>query len=144
MGYWLKHFADGTEIRGTDTDVAARIASWSRTPFTNMVGAEIEHNGFIIGIFGLGDYWQSDTYESTFLALNSVMTKRRIERKIENTDTHLRYIVRANEARVYFNQETVEGAKFVPILPPWRGQWFILEYDLNTRIARYYFRSDKI
>lgn len=144
MGYWLKRFADGSEIRGTDRAVALRIASWSRSRLDGMVGVELEQHGFVLRIDGPGDFWQSDSYEAVFPGPGSTLIKRQIQRRIGETDTHFRCAVGDGAATVVFNGGLLEGGKWVPIRPSMRGQWLILEYDVRTRKARYYLRGSRI
>lgn len=145
MGYWLKKFADGTEVRGTDRAVYMKAASWSKSRLDSLVEVELEHHGKTLQLVGLGTYWQSDTYESTYPGPRTSIVQRRIERRIEPSDTHMR-IARGNTLfRIEFNDNRVgEGGVFQKVKKEWHGKWLILEMNLKTQQLRYYIRSERI
>lgn len=144
MGYWLKKFADGTEIRGTDRAVYMKAASWSKSRLDSMVETELSHHNKTMQLVGLGEYWQSDTYESVYPGRTSLI-QRRIQRKIEPSDTHFRIQCGNTVFRIEFNdQRLTEGGVFRKVEKAWHGKWFVMEMNLKTGQWRYYVRSERI
>lgn len=144
MGYWLKRFADNTQVRGSDRAVSIGAASWSRSRFDDMIEAELEHHGRILRITGPGQFWQSDTYEAVFPGPQTKLISRRIARLIEPSDTHFRYAVGESLGHVVFNdQNLTEGGLFQAISAAHRGKWLVLEYNAEQRKIRHYIRSGR-
>lgn len=141
MGQWIKTFTDNSELIGTDLAVDAGIISWSKTPI-NLLSALLEHDNFIMKIVGLGNYWQSDSYESVYPGPKATLIQRRIEKQIETSDNFIHILQNANTLQVFFNTK-VTGGQFITIANSWIGQWLIVEYDLKLQVARYYIRSKR-
>lgn len=144
MGYWLKHFIDGSTYRGTDADVAVRKASWRMSPCVNMMGVELEQDGCKLEIFGLGEYWQSEQLETAFPQSSSFHTKRRIERKVSPGDTHYRVVSGPGGVKVVFNGGLLENARWFPVNKDLYGKWLVVEYNMRTKTARYFFKDNKV
>ena len=52
---WTKLYSFGEKISEPE--------SWSRTNLDFMTGAELTYDNLLFGIYGPGQYWQSDQYE---------------------------------------------------------------------------------
>ena len=144
MGYWVKKFADGGSMTGTDRDVSLGIASWSKSDLDGMVGVELEHNGFILSISGAGEYWQSDTYEVLFPDSRSALIKRRIEKKIDASDAWARISKKYRFVSLDVGGWVDSGMEVLALPPEWQGRWLVLELDIRTQQAKYYIGSDRI
>lgn len=140
MGYWTKWLADGTEIRGEDSDVRRGLISWSRT-LTRLVAAEI-NRGYTLKISGPGEYWQSDTFETSSVLSTPINTKTRIEKKIETTDIIYSFQVKTDGMHIKLWACPGWTTKTMP--PGSIGKWIVMEYDLRTKFVRTYFSSEKI
>lgn len=143
MNGWTKYFADGTKYTATDYSILTKTASWRNSRNTDIVAVELEYGPFKLRIDGVGQYWQSDTYESVYPGPASKLTKRRIEKYIEPTDRFYCCYRDNNCLKVCFNS-SIEGGRHQAIPKKWIGQWIILEYDVATRKAIYYLRSKKV
>ncbi len=149
MGSWTKRFADGSLLHGEDKDVAQGLASWSKSRLDQMVGTELSHDGYSIEIYGPGEYWQSDTYESVFLGSGVELTQRRIERKITSLDYGFVALLSTPKATRLYSKS---GAwflnagkwKVVEIIPSMVGKWMVLEYDVRKKVARYFISETRL
>lgn len=145
MGYWLKKFLDGTEVRGTDIAVQQGSASWTRSRLYGMIGAEVNVLGHTLEIIGPGEYWQSDTYISQILSTNSTLCQRRIERRLEPGDRFFQFKSKGNRTSISFvPAEFLSEAMLVEVLPEWHGKWLVLEYDIGRQESRYYIKDHKV
>lgn len=128
---WIKFPLDGTTYLGGDNAVAKGLASWSKTP-TLLDSAMILHNGWVVKIYGVGEYWQSDLYEARFLENKPKLIKRRIERQLDCDNQVFRFIqTRQKQHEFYFSLNPNEFAEqFVWQTLSKKGQWFIAELDL--------------
>jgi hypothetical protein len=66
MNGWVKHYADGSTYHGDDKDVYAGRASWRKSSLSGLIRVDLVVDGEIKSLSGLGEYWQSDEFESTF------------------------------------------------------------------------------
>jgi len=144
MGYWLKYFIDGSTYRGTDAAVAAKKASWRKSPSCNMTGVELVQGQCKLEIHGLGTYWQSEQMESTFPRTNTIRIRRRIERKIVVTDTHFRVVAGPGGTKIVFNGRPLGNGHWFPVKKTMHNKWLILEYDMRTKRARYFFKDNRV
>lgn len=133
MGYWLKKFTDGTFERGEDRTVALGLASWSKGRLYNMSSVELEHSNLVIKICGEGEYWQSDTYESTFPMPSSRLTRRRIERKIAEQDTFIKVYTNNNKLKISFNSDVRNPGTLLPIEKHMINSWLIAEIYFSNQ-----------
>lgn len=83
---WIKHFADGTEVIGTDHDVQKKKTSWSKGRLTGMIGVEVIHGNKRMAIFTPGEFWQSDDYDVNLLDSTPILVTRRLQYKIQGMD----------------------------------------------------------
>jgi hypothetical protein len=84
MSYWIKLFSDGTQEKGTDTNIARGRASWSRGRLTSMIGVVLKFAGKKVTLSGPGPYWQKDVAVSS--QHQHVRVARRIGKKIHQED----------------------------------------------------------
>lgn len=82
--YWIKLFSDGTQEKGTDTNIARGGASWSRGRLASMIGAVLKYAGHTVILSGTGPYWQKDVAVSSQHQHSRVA--RQIGRKIHQDD----------------------------------------------------------
>ena len=143
MGYWQKTFADGSILKGTDEDVDKGLASWSKSKFENMIGASIEHNKKLIEIIGVGDFWQSDTYEVGLLSGKSELVSRKLQKKIAPYDLQYFLAHSPNSLRVSFVSNSIYG-RYHQVNMAWFGRWFTLEYNLITNSMRYFISPGRL
>lgn len=141
MNYWVKKFISDKEI-GTDKDIKLKKASWSNGRLDNMVGAELHHNSQHLYISGIGNYWQSDTYEVLMYNSTPKLVSRRIEKQITNQDLYFKYIIGPNKLEMTFNTVLNIAGKLVKIESDWINKWLVAEMDVNTHHLKYYI-SDK-
>jgi len=141
---WVKYYADLSVMVGTDAEIAAKTASWRNTQLTDMVGAAIYKDSYKCEIRGAGEYWQSDQMESVFPVSGASVVKRRIMRLITSDDTHFRVAVGIDTARVEFNSGMFEGGIFFPVNKNLHDRWLVLEYDVRSKTARYYFKDHRV
>lgn len=144
MGYWKKYFIDNTHYTGTDYDVSIKQASWRNSRLDGIARVELVHDGYLIAIEGPGDYWQSDTYTSTFMDPNKPkLSHRRIERKIDiATDKFIYVLEDTDKYMISFNKSGT--GKIYPINPEWHDKWLVLEYELRYERATRYIWKCKI
>ena len=140
MGFWCKYFINGSELKAEDEEVSRGLKSWSKTECF-LGGAKICHNHSLV-IMGPGEYWQSETYETSTSELKPILIKYRIERKITAADTIYSTVFDPKETWIRIGP--VEGWPARPLPPGSVGKWIILEYDLITKSVRTYFSSEKI
>jgi hypothetical protein len=137
MGHWKKYFSDGTSSTGTDRDCMTGKASWRKSRNQYMVGAEIEHDGRLIGIYGPGEYWQTDTYEATVRSTgHPTLIQRKICRKLEASDLYYSFRKEPVMTRVWFDKQS--HGRMARLSSGNTGQWFILELDINTGKIKHY------
>ena len=144
MGKWTKIFADGTELVGTDVDVKRRKVSWRNSESKGIVRVTLDHQKLKLIIDGLGEYWQSDTYESEFPSGKTTLVKRRIMKKIGPTDTIV--CIRKTSTSVALHFESFQprpGEKTVIVNEALVGQWVVAEMDLLQKGAYSYIAPDK-
>jgi hypothetical protein len=145
MAYWVKKYADGKILRATDTAVGKGQLSWRYTSLDNMVGAELRQDDILLSIFGPGEYWHSDTFESVFPGPGTQMVARRIEKKINQDDKFFKD--NNNTANgiyaIEFSNNAAPG-KWVAIPPSQVGKWLILEYNIRTKRCKWYLKDGRI
>jgi hypothetical protein len=147
MGRWTKYFLDGTSYTGEDNLVSQKKASWTKSQNRNIVAVSLEHEFFFFRINGLGDFWQSDTFESSCFGVTNIVA-RRIQKQITPKD---HYLVITNQDR------KTCVASFYTLVPPhidyWNivplqerhvGQWLTIEYDLQKSCLTHFFSKEKI
>jgi len=83
MNGWIKHYADGGKYIGSDEEVYSGRASWRKSPSQGLVAVDLVVNGEVKSLIGIGEYWQSDMFESTFPG-DSRLIKRRIQHRLES------------------------------------------------------------
>ena len=76
MSYWIKLFSDGTQEKGTDTNIARGKASWSKGRLASMIAAVLKFGRKSIVLQGQGPYWQKD------MAVSDGSTHQRVARQI--------------------------------------------------------------
>jgi hypothetical protein len=84
MSYWIKLFSDGTQEKGTDTNIARGKASWSKGRLASMIGAALKFGGRSVTLQGQGPYWQKDTFIASENTLERIA--RQIGKKIHQED----------------------------------------------------------
>lgn len=118
---WVKYFADGKKEFGYDQLVREKKASWSKGRLDNMTAVELHHNGTTIAIEGTGQFWQSDTLETSLFSLNTQFVKRTLSKKIHERDTGFTvnngivkfFALRTSEDNIFFTIEEDIGKTFV-------------------------------
>lgn len=130
---WTKFFGDKQPLHEPD--------SWSRTPLVNMSGVQLIHNDKLLAIYGPGDYWQSDSFESEIVLTGSPpvrLTHRRIEKLIDKPNIAR---VKVDNIGVIFDFRDKEvltsqaGMLYLP-KPEEMPYWLILELDaINNKIV---------
>jgi dTDP-glucose pyrophosphorylase len=84
MSYWIKLFSDGTQEKGTDTNIARGGASWSRGRLASMIGVILKFGGHRVVLLGQGPYWQKDVGVAS--EHRNQRVARQIGRKIHQDD----------------------------------------------------------
>ncbi len=134
---WTKLFLSG--------DTISEPQSWSKTNLNGMNGAELIVENVSVAIYGVGQYWQSDTYEVdiNYGSHYPRLTKRRILKYIENIQVGiinnqlpLRYEVRFDSQVDNKKGQFVMINKF-PI-------WYVLEIDIKENKVNNYYLENKI
>ena len=85
MSYWVKLFSDGTQEKGTDTNIAKGKASWSKGRLSHMIAAILHFGGQTIRLEGRGPYWQKDIATMSF-NLPPRRIARQLGKKINEDD----------------------------------------------------------
>jgi hypothetical protein len=146
MNGWIKKFADGTQEIGSDYDIRNKKASWRRGRLGDLVSVELHHNGTVIILDGIGEYWQSDDLEAHVLVNHdpNVVT-RRIQKKIMDLDFWMKHIS-ADNKHLYQFRTVPHGNGFAHKRRIFDkvGKWFTVELDVATNNVRFYFSEDKI
>jgi hypothetical protein len=123
---WTKFFLDGQQIHEPE--------SWSRTRLDNIAGVELVHGDKKIGIYGEGQYWQSDTFQADVVLGEAPqkLVARRIEffvdnlKKIKIDRTETSIVCSLKDNLDVFNNGVQEAF------------WLILEIDtINNTIESY-------
>lgn len=130
---WTKFFGDGQQIHEPE--------SWSRTSLVDLIGVRLVHDNITLEIKGPGEYWQSDSYETEVIvdgSSQSVLTHRRIEKYIDGHST-IKFSDQKNLSFDFtapdFNGLVAEEYIF---------HWLVLEVNVRTNIAIYYFSKERI
>lgn len=90
MTGWTKFFLDGTAECGTDLAIRQGLASWSNGRLKDVYAVNCTDGKEEIVIVGsVGEFWQSDDYESVAFQPDSKLVVRRIQRKIQPGDKHI-------------------------------------------------------
>lgn len=110
MSYWIKLFSDGTQEKGTDTNIAKGRASWSRGRLASMIGAVLKYGGKTVTLSGPGPYWQKDVAVASQHQHSRVA--RQIGRKIHLEDVGNWFLLLGRSPGVF----TIEIAKERPPL----------------------------
>lgn len=85
MSHWIKLFSDGTDEKGTDTNIAKGKASWSRGRLTQMIAAVLHYSGRTVRLEGIGPYWQKDIATMSFNS-SPKRIARQLGKKINEDD----------------------------------------------------------
>lgn len=141
MGYWLKKLTNNTEIRGEDSEIDRGLISWSRSECYLL--SAIVNRGYELRLAGLGQYWQSDTYEATSNGDISLI-KTRLEKQISENDLVYSISNNRNCTSIMITNQIKTSLPLKAIPKGMVGKWFILEYDLVTKSVKTYFSSEKI
>jgi hypothetical protein len=145
MNGWIKHFLDGQSCIGEDEQVSRGLVSWRKSRCDGMVGAALGHDNCAIEISGLGEYWQSDQYESSMGSHSSKLVARRISRLVEEGD-HLEY--REEKQPPYSSKPTTARASFSKVKgfaldSGYVGKWLVLEIICEPPTVRMYFSTQR-
>jgi hypothetical protein len=141
MGGWGKKFIDGKNLHADSSEVERGLKSWSKTE-CRLSSAYVSF-GYTLEMSGVGDYWQSETYEMSGSATRPTLIKFRIERKITVSDIAYSMTSTIHGTTLHIGPKPVyPQARSMP--PGSVGKWLVLEYDLVTKSIRTYFSSEKI
>lgn len=144
MGQWTKHYFDGSTYTGSDEAIIKGEASWTRSRNSHIIAVDLSHKNFFLSIYGPGEYWQSDTYESRLMENGAKLVKRRIERKIEPNDMYFGYATpELGKAFIRFDNKDPRGT-IIKIPSSKIGKWLILELDIETGEISQYIRDNKL
>lgn len=136
---WKKLFADGTEI--------CEPSSWSRTSLDNVIGVTLNHKDCNVAIYGVGNYWQSDTYINNLNwgISGSRLVKRRISKYLDNISVGQIIINDQNNFKINFDV-VVNAHKDPPNLVLYNDvpTWFIVEIDVIKENVLCYLSKDRI
>lgn len=149
MNGWIKRFTDGTYEAGIDKDVEQKRASWSRGRLTEMTSVELYHDKHLLIIEGTGEFWQSDDYEIDLLESTPKLVKRRIQKKIKETD---RFLMMSDKMPGYHYFSVQSSSMIrptgtsctVPIKEGTTGQWLTVEVDLLKSKVIFNFKESRI
>jgi len=128
MNGWTKYYADGRTYIGTDQDVQAGTASWRKSPQRGMIAASMQHGNCCVRINGMGTFWQSDGYESSYPGTTKLI-KRSIMKQIAPGDKFYRMARSDYRLEITFNGELANG-KFIKVPQSYQGKWLVAEIDL--------------
>ncbi len=143
---WTKFYSQNRSLSEPD--------SWSRTPLDNMTGVELVHNDKKLAIYGLGKYWQSDTYETDVVPYGAPPQKL-VARRIEGYIDTLSF-AKIKEDKfgitVDFRNPVCEIIEISPlvseVLTPYVfseiPRWIILELDTIKNAPRLYTSKERI
>ena len=71
-------------------DVRNKKASWTKGRLDHITSLELHHDGHVIILEGVGEFWQSDDLEATVGVNHDYrLVTRRIQKKIEYRDSWL-------------------------------------------------------
>jgi len=141
---WVKHFEDGQSETGFDAQIAARKASWRHGRLNGLVAIDIQSGGVRYTLkASAGEWWQSDTFVSTFNGPNKPGINRhlirRAEYRLQDSDITKYVCMTKREADTQFKRISVESQEdamslyltgnylLMPIPLDWIGQWVYLE-----------------
>jgi hypothetical protein len=147
MSGWVKEFSDHSYEIGGDEDASA---SWSRGKLENMIGAGILHNSQYLAIRGTGEYWQSDSYESSSSTGETKLISRRIEKKIESGER----LICISKSDKSLTVEVVNLLKdsSPAICAPWidvlslecEGLWLVVEYNIENERVGWFVNKERL
>jgi hypothetical protein len=135
---WTKLYSSGERI--------SEPQSWSRTSLDSMIGTELIYNNLMIGIYGPGQYWQSDQYEVDIKYGTNypTMVKRRLLKYIDTVSAGVIENRLPDSYKVHFGDIKVNEENkdfiFVSKVP----LWYVLELNLKTNKLTYYYSDCKI
>lgn len=132
MHGWIKHFVNGTKEIGTDEDVAANKASWSKGRLIGIAAAEIIHGNKRMAILSPGRFWQSDDYEVSYGEPTPSMRVRRLQRQIQSGDYMFVVSKDANTMIVNMLQPNQVHSTAIDVRGM-IGRWLTIEYDITTQ-----------
>lgn len=143
MPGWIKKFSDGSTERGSDTDVQAGRATWSRGRLDSMVGASISAYDLEAVIEGdrVRPFWQSDTITHDISTGRSGLLARRIQAQVLPGDLYLAFRPhngRGQAAGIWQVLPEVAQAHVELISPSSIGAWLVLEIDLERGCNHYW------
>jgi hypothetical protein len=130
---------------GSDENVRQKKASWRASRNDGMIGAWVVHNDAAIKIQGMGEYWQSDTYESNVgQNIKPQRVARRISKKITAADRWFRYLTHMGpQVTIAFNDLDHTGG-MVEVPKEHVGKWMVLEYDIPSDSIRHYISNHRV
>ena len=160
MGFWIKEYeGNKLPVWGTDEDIAAGKASWSKSPLENMVSARVDCGEFVLEVLGKGEYWHSDTYEIVMGEKIQTRTKRRIEKRVREEEKDITLHMVDLEEDYTGTRGLIANFLGFPCWPykvasersgghislsDRVGQWLILEYNLVNHFPSWYFSKNRI
>ena len=141
MGYWVKHFIDGTKYIGDDSDPKT---SWRNSRNEGICYVELVYLDFYLRIDGLGEYWQSDLMEASFPSGTPIIRVRSIQKLINPEDlyvnressTKMIYVQVASSPMVYKTVNTVR--------PDQIGKWLTLACVPAKELVVYTIKDNKL
>jgi len=141
MGYWVKHFVDGTKYVGDDNNPQT---TWRNSRNEGICYVELVHLDFYLRIDGPGEYWQSDLMEASFPSGTPIVKVRSIQRLIGPGDLYVNRegnakMIRAQVANSPMNYKTVNA-----IRPDQIGKWLTLACVPATQLVVYTIRDNKL
>lgn len=147
MGHWVKHYTDGSIYRGTDEDILRKKASWRKSRNDNICKVELHHGENSVQVVGLGEYWQSDGFESDVLTGQAQLVSRRIMRKIKPED-HIIYSRKTlhNITVEFIDCSAIHSPSGIPMIltNSMKDQWLVLEISLRHNSVVSFLSPEKI
>jgi hypothetical protein len=144
---WIKHFIDSSIYSATDDDIFKQRVSWRHSRFDGLCKVDILHNNSIVlSLSGLGEFWQSDSFEVILGANNPQPIKRRVQKQITQKD--LMFTVnRENDILTIEILSTLPKRMYQethPLALRHTGQWLTLEYSVPHHRSNFYLSDIKI
>lgn len=143
MQYWVKFFPNGEELYGFSKDEQKGRVSWSKTPCL-LQGCILIEDELALQIKGIGEYWQSDTFEVPvgFGKHKPIRTKRRIMRKMASNDKEASFYRTSDQCKQTGIAVSFDS-QFPPTIEVIPGKWLVLELDIQTRQVTCYYTEEK-
>jgi hypothetical protein len=141
MGYWVKHFVDGTKYVGEDENPQT---TWRNSRNEGICYVELIHLDFYLRIDGLGEYWQSDLMEASFPAGTPTIKARSIQKLITPEDL---FINRESAAKMVWAQVSNSPMAYKTVStvrPEQVGKWLTLACVPATGLVIYTIKDNKL